>query len=178
MTGHLLNISNRSTQSVDLVDQLRADWLEEMPDLDTSAMGVAGRIQIISQKLQHRVAKALKPFDLKYSDFDVLATLRRRGPPFALTPTELMQSVVLSSGSIATLLKRLETRGFIVREGDVNDGRVCKAVLTQAGRQLVEKAVAVRFREARTAMSCLSQQQMQDLEENLRLLNFELADPD
>jgi DNA-binding MarR family transcriptional regulator len=163
------------TEKRDVLDRLVEDWGAELPGLDTSAMEVVGRITILAQKLQIRVATALKPFDLSYSDFDVLATLRRSGAPFALTPTELMDSVLLTSGAITALLRRLEKRSLIVRESDASDGRVRRAVLTAKGAVLVEEAAAARFCEASQALAGIDQESREALATHLRKLNLSLA---
>ncbi len=66
----------------DLVDRLQEDWARERPELDDSAMAVVGRLLHLGRALEARANAALKSVGLAYTDFDVLATLRRAGEPF------------------------------------------------------------------------------------------------
>jgi DNA-binding MarR family transcriptional regulator len=139
----------------DLVDRLLADWTRERPDLDVSAMAVVGRILYLAQVLQARASGALKTAGTAYTDFDVLATLRRSGQPWRLTPTALRHSVLLTSGAMTACLNRLEAQGLIVREPASDDRRVLAAVLTEPGRALADRAATLRFAEAQQAVSGL-----------------------
>lgn len=141
----------------DLIDGLIADWSLRHPSIDASSMAVVGRILILARRLEARVAESLKPFELHYSDFDVLATLRRSGAPYELAPKQLIQSVLLTSGGMTALLDRLTDRGYIKRGHDKKDGRVRTAILTSAGKTIVDKAVRARFEEANQAITCLDE---------------------
>ena len=111
-----------------------ADWRREDPSLRAGAMQVVGRILRLGRAYQDEVSALLRPHGLSYSDFDVIATLRRSGPPYALTPTQLQHSVLLTSGAMTACLKRLQQRGLIARAADDQDGRSFAAKLTKKVR--------------------------------------------
>jgi DNA-binding MarR family transcriptional regulator len=159
----------------DLVDRLQEDWTRERPELDVSAMAVVGRLLHLGRALEARANAALKSVGLAYTDFDVLATLRRAGEPFRLTPTALRRSVVLTSGAMTACLNRLEAQGLLTREPDAEDGRVLTARLTPQGRALVDRAAALRFQEAAEALKGLTPRQAEDLSNLLRTLNLSLG---
>ena len=69
----------------DIIDQLIDQWERERPDLDARPMAVVGRILRLAAHLDRRVNEALKPFGLAVWGFDMLATLRRQGAPYAHT---------------------------------------------------------------------------------------------
>ncbi|MEL6821396.1 MAG: MarR family transcriptional regulator [Calditrichota bacterium] len=161
---------NFGTNMHDLIDRLIEEWKTERPELDTSAMGVVGRIIMLGNLLQKRAGEALKPFGMHYTDLDVLATLRRSGPPYRLTPTELLNSVLLTSGAMTTLLNRLEKSGHITREPDPNDGRVKAVKLTEQGIELIDRAIEIRFKEARESISGVSKRDFSELEKILKKL--------
>jgi len=117
----------------DLIDSLIADWGRERPDLDASAMAVVGRLLRVTVALDGRINEVLKPYGLLYSEFDALATLLRSGKPFELTPTELQEAVVLTSGAMTALLNRLTKKGLIARRKSKVDGRSLTARLTAKG---------------------------------------------
>ena len=146
----------RRTESDDRNDRLLAEWQAERPELDAAAMAVVGRLLSIGRQLEARANAALRPLGLHYTDLDVLATLRRGGRPYRRTPTELRDSVLITSGAMTACLDRLERNGLISRIADPKDRRSSAAALTREGRALIDKAIAVRFAEAADALSGLS----------------------
>jgi DNA-binding MarR family transcriptional regulator len=160
----------------DLVDRLLSDWSRERPDLDVTAMAAVGRILQLGQVLEARANTALKAVGIAYTDFDVLATLRRSGPPWRLTPTALRRSVLLSSGAMTACLNRLEAQGLITREPAADDRRVLAAVLTEPGRALADRAATLRFAEAQQAVSGLTGNELETLGGLLKTLATSLGD--
>ena len=158
----------------DVVDQLLRDWRRERPDLDASAMAVVGRILHLAGRLEARAEEVLKPTGLSYTDLDVLATLRRSGPPCRLKPTLLRRSVLLTSGAMTACLDRLEARGLLTRERDPDDRRALTAMLTDRGRELVDAAIGVRFAEAAGAVTSLNGQERDHLAALLRKMTLGL----
>lgn len=124
----------------DHVDRLRAQWREARPDLDTSPVEIFGRIHRLSRLIAPGIEAALARHGLDRGEFDVLATLRRHGPPFRLTPTDLYAALLVASGSLTHRLGRLERAGFVRRVPAEHDGRVLAAELTEKGRRAVEAA--------------------------------------
>lgn len=147
----------------DVIDYLIEEWKQERPELDASAMGVVGRILQLGKKLEKRAGHALKDSGIYYTDLDVLATLRRTGKPYQLTPTQLMKSVLVTSGAMTALLVRLEKMKLIYRLPDPNDGRVKIAALTKEGIKVIEKAIEVRFQEASDSINVLSDNEKHQL---------------
>ena len=99
---------------MDLIDRMNEQWRAARPDLDSGPLEVVGRVIVLAQYLERSVNEALAPHGLTLGQFDILATLRRR-PDDRLTPTQLMQSVLLSSGGMTNRLDRLEEAGWIRR---------------------------------------------------------------
>ncbi len=125
----------------DHVDEILTQWQEERPDLDTSPMGIVGRISRLSRGLGSVLKPVFEQHGINTGEFDVLATLRRSGKPYQLTPTQLFKSAMLTSGAMTNRLDRLEKAGLIVREADPNDRRSLTVALTPVGLKLVNKAV-------------------------------------
>ena len=156
----------------DLVDQLIADWAREIPDLDTDAMRVVGRVLRLGRKFETRINEILKPHGLRYTDFDVLATLRRSGKPYCLAPKELLKSVVITSGGMTAALDRLTDAGLIERVPNSDDRRSMSARLTAGGTRLVEELIVVRFRDASRSIDALSPAEQVTLGNLLRKLTM------
>ena len=75
---------------------------------------------------------------LSRGEFDVLATLRRSGPPYALTPTELYRATMVSSGGMTSRIDRLEKAGHIARKPHPSDRRALMVALTAKGRKTID----------------------------------------
>lgn len=155
---------------MDLIDQLRADWKESSPDLDTSGIDLEGRLIRLGRLLEQKTEEVLKSHGLRYTDFDILATLRRQGAPYSLTPTQLLQSILLTSGAMTAALKRLETAGWIERGSDEMDGRVRTVILLPAGRTLANRVVKARFQSALETSSLVRAAERKSLIRSLREL--------
>lgn len=166
-----------STDGQDKIDRLIAEWQAERPDLAVDAMAIVGRLLSLGRQLEARAAAMLKPLGLHYTDLDVLATLRRQGKPFRLTPTELRESVLITSGAMTACLDRLEGNGLIARASHPSDRRSIAAELTAAGRKLIDKAIVVRFEEATDAVSVLTEAERKQLERLLKKLGSGLNRP-
>lgn len=152
----------------DLIEDLIQDWSNESPELDTSGMEVVGRILYLGRILEKRASKSVEAFGIHYTDFDVLATLRRSGKPFELTPSVLMKSVVITSGAMTAALNRLLKMELVYRAPDPEDGRVKRVGLTDKGMELINKTIHLRFDEAKQAVDFLSKHEQQTLSNELK----------
>lgn len=159
----------------DLVDRLIEDWRRERPDLDASPMAAVGRIIHAGRILEARADKAVKPYGLIYTDLDVLATLRRAGAPFRLTPTDLRSSVLLTSGAMTAALARLARLRLITRAQGKDDRRVRWVTLTASGKSIVDRAIGARFAEAEAALCGLAPGARTDLARALKTLIASIA---
>lgn len=154
----------------DAIDLVLEKWRRQCPRFDAQPIAVVGRILRLAGILERRANLALKRFDLPYWAFDVLAALRREGKPYASTPTELMQSTLLSSGAMTNRIDRLESLGLVSRKPDPNDRRSLQVQLTAKGLRLLDKAVAVRMQEAEQALQSLTPRDRKLLSDLLRKL--------
>ena len=92
----------------DGVDTILEQWQRERPDLDSSPIGVIGRISRLARELEARLEPVYKAHGLEPGWHDVLATLRRTGPPYQLRPTEFTDALMLTSSGTTKRLDRLE----------------------------------------------------------------------
>ncbi|MDQ1858094.1 MULTISPECIES: MarR family winged helix-turn-helix transcriptional regulator [unclassified Chryseobacterium] len=60
-----------------------------------------------------------------------------------LTVTHIGEKLFLDSGTLTPLLKRLESKGFIIRKRKKEDERVVEVFLDEAGKQLQQKACEI-----------------------------------
>ena len=66
----------------DAVDAIKRQWQAERPDLTLDSMGIFGRVKRCANLMTNRLENTFMKYDLNYWEFDVLATLRRSGPPY------------------------------------------------------------------------------------------------
>ncbi len=158
----------------DVVDRVLDQWQRERPDLDAQALAVVGRILRLAGILERRANLTLEEFGIPIWAFDVLGTLRRHGKPYSMTPTELMQSAMLSSGAMTNRIDRLEKLGLVVRKPDRHDRRSLQVRLTPKGRKLVDAAAVVRFDEAADALCKTPPTERKRLAASLRQLLIHL----
>lgn len=158
------------SQPQDAVQRILQQWDEQRPDLDVSAMAILGRLaraQILAQK---QVNQVLAGFDLSCWEFDVLASLRRAGAPYRLSPTALFSALMLSSGTMTRQLQQLEARGFIARLSNPQDARSMLVELTKAGLVLIDQAIAAHVQNQHQILTGLSAQDWQQLDLSLQSL--------
>lgn len=131
-----------------LIDRVADEWATQMPELNSNALLVVGKLGLLARKLEARLARRLAEIDLNLTDFDIIATLRRSGAPYTLRPSDLSDNIVLTSGGMTAALTRLRANGLIKRENHSGDGRSKPVKLTAKGVALAEKAIAMRLDEA------------------------------
>ncbi|UXS02916.1 MarR family winged helix-turn-helix transcriptional regulator [Agrobacterium tumefaciens] len=130
-----------SKDTADRVDQILAQWRKERPDLDVGPMGVLGRLRRLSIHLGREVETVLLKHGLSSSAFDVLATLRRAGAPYQLSPGDLLAMTMVSSGTMTNRIDQLEKAGLVERVHNPQDRRSVLISLTDKGFSVVEDAV-------------------------------------
>jgi DNA-binding MarR family transcriptional regulator len=154
----------------DHVDRILEQWARERPDLDASPMGIVGRVSRLSLVFERAIADTFRAFDLGPDEFDVLATLRRSGPPYALNPKHLRRSMMITSATMTHRLDKLEGRGLVRRSNDPNDRRGIVVHLTEKGKDLVDKALEGHLATERRLIAHLSRRDRTQLADLLRRL--------
>jgi DNA-binding MarR family transcriptional regulator len=152
----------------DAIDAIEAQWRRERPDLDPSPMTVIGRISRLASLLERELEPVFAQYGLAWCDFDVLATLRRSGEPYRLTPTELSRSTMLTTGGMTKRLDRLEANGLVRREADPRDRRGKLIALTDEGRALIDRAIKGHLENEERLLSSLSRSDRKQLANLLR----------
>jgi DNA-binding MarR family transcriptional regulator len=160
---------------LDPVDKILAQWQQERPDLDVSPMGVIGRMWRLAKHLERAIQETFSEFSLTIGEFDVLASLRRSGNPYHLSPTELFNTLMVSSGTMTHRLDRLEKAELVKRIPDRSDRRGTIIVLTDKGFNLIEKAVEAHVKNEHQILSVLESSEREALILLLRklLVSFE-----
>lgn len=139
-------------------------WQRELPQLDTRAMQLVGQLGTVAQLMARDWLNPLfAEHGLQPGEFDVLATLRRSGAPYALTPTALYEAAMLSSGGMTNRIDRLETAGLIERRKHPTDRRGVLVALTSEGRELIDKLVLLHVANEQRMLAALTAREQTQL---------------
>jgi len=161
---------------MDEVDAITAAWLAERPDLDVRPLHILSRISRLAQLLDERRTQAFAEHGLAGHEFDVLAALRRSGPPYQRTPGQLIEATHVTSGTMTNRLDRLAERNLVVRKAHPEDGRQSLVRLTPLGKCRVDAALETLLASERALLGGLSAAQRGSLAAGLRRLLHTLAD--
>ena len=160
----------------DHVDHLIEQWGRVLPELDVSPMEVIARISRLCRILEREVEAIYPEFGLNRALFGVLAALRRAGPPYQLSPTDLYNSLLITSGAVTNRLERLTAAGLVRRIPDPDDGRSLLVALTPKGRRLIDRVVSLHYERERDLLTPLSPGERETLSDELRRLLLALED--
>lgn len=154
---------------MDRIDNITQQWQRERPDLDISPMGLIGRLGNITLHLSREMEKVFSQFGLNTSSFDVLATLRRAGDPYTLSPGEMLSTLMVTSGTMTNRIDQLEKAGWVIRNVNPEDGRSFLVSLTAEGLKLINQVIEAHAENQKRLVSGLSQQEQQALNQLLKV---------
>jgi DNA-binding MarR family transcriptional regulator len=158
----------------DEVDRLIAAWKIARPDLDLSPFEILSRITRIARQLD--IARRDAFAEIETWGFDVLAALRRAGAPYQLSPGQLMQETMVTSGTMTNRLDHLEELKLITRQPDPSDGRGSLVTLTLTGIQAVDEALSELLERERELLAALSKDERSHLAQLLSVLASTVED--
>lgn len=141
------------TQKVSLIEQIlakmRTNWFEN--DLD--AIATTKRLYHAREIFFGSAKQVMEKFSLSAGEYDALGSLRIQGEPYELTPSDICQANMLSSGGLTKVLNHLESRALITRRACTEDQRSRKVQLTQQGKQLIDNVLEEVFTSYRNLMN-------------------------
>ena len=126
-------------------------------------MGIIGRVARLYLAYQREMHKTFAEFGLNAAKFDVLATLRRSGAPYVLSPGDLLKATMVASGTMTNRLDRLEADGLVKREVNPEDSRSFLVGLTEEGFALIERVVTAHVQTQARLLEGLSPQEIEAL---------------
>jgi DNA-binding MarR family transcriptional regulator len=133
------------------------------------------RVGLLVDAFQHR---CLDRFGLLFIDYSVLRVLELIGPPYRMSPTELAEIVLRSSGGMTQILDRLERAGLVARAPDPDDRRRVVVELTAEGLRTADDANATYRREREHLLAELSDDEVEQLDAAVGRLLQVLTDAD
>jgi DNA-binding MarR family transcriptional regulator len=159
-----------TNEAPDHIDRILAQWRRERPDLNTAPMGTLGRLFRAAHLADAALVAHIRSYGLQPGWFDLLAALRRVGPPYQLNPTALRRATMLSSAGMTKRLDRLAEAGLIKRRADPADRRGTLVRLTHKGKTLIDKAVETHLANEKRLLSALEPDDQRALDHLLRAL--------
>lgn len=126
----------------DEVDGLIEAWRSQRPDVDVRPMEVFSRVSRLSRHLDRARRTVFTEHAIEPWEFDVLAELRRSGPPYELSPGRLLRATLVTSGTMTNRVDRLAAAGLVRRRPDPADKRGVLVRLTDKGAEHIDDALA------------------------------------
>lgn len=155
---------------MDRAAEIVAQWRTQRPDLEPSPLLVFGRIQDLAARLDRALRPPFAAANLGNGDFDVLAALRRQGAPFELSPGQLSERMLVTTGAVTKRVDRLAARGLVERSVSQADGRGRVVRLTPAGRELCDRLIGEHLANEAAILKRLTADDQESLERLLALL--------
>lgn len=162
----------------DAVDRIVDEWRAERPDLDSSPIAVVGRVSRLARRIERRLGENFAAHGIEEWMYDVMATLRRIGPPHELCAGDLVDRSMVTTGAITHRVDRLVERGFVERRPDPVDRRKVVVRLTAAGIAKVDEVAPSHLAIEEELLGPLSSEERAALAAALRTVLVHLGDAD
>ena len=141
------------------------------PGTSCPADGIFGRLSDASERvMRDHMNPLFAQAGLQPGEFDVLATLRRSGKPYLLSPTQLYEALMISSGGMTNRLDRLERAGLVERRPDPDDRRGKLIALTDAGKRVIDDTIGRHVANEQRLLSVLTRAEQEKLNALLKKL--------
>ncbi len=153
---------------MDHVDKIVEQWHAERPDLDVGPMEIIGRFGRVANNLRDGMSRTFVKHGLNAPSFDVLATLRRSGKPYALSPGDLLKATMVTSGTMTNRIDQLVKAGLVERIKNEKDARSFVISLTEKGYNLIDQVVGEHVKTQHQLVESLSSEDRERLNEILK----------
>ncbi len=153
---------------MDEVDKKIRQWALQMPELDTKAMAITSRVLRVAKHMNDTLCQSFHQYGLTDAGFDVLATLLRAGPPHSLTPNQLLEQMLITSGTMTSRIDMLERKELVNRVVNLKDKRSVSVTLTKQGKLLIDKAIVEHSASQKQVISVFSKAEQATFEALLK----------
>lgn len=124
---------------MDVIREAHRQWVAHGWTDAADGMAAVTSVVRVQQLLLERIDGVLRPLDLTFARYELLRLLafsRAGGMPM----TRLGSLLQVHPTSVTSAVDRLERQGFVTRARSAEDGRVVLASITDAGRDVCERA--------------------------------------
>ena len=160
--------------SEDIVGRIVREASQAWPGYEDSSLEVVLRILRAYHFIDQELVRGQVDYGVSPAEFGVLIELRLAGPPYKMTPTQLYNRLLVTSGGITGRIDRLEKRGLLCRSPDPEDRRSILVELTESGHELIEVAAHTHFRIMERLTEGLTSEERKSLAALLRKLLVEI----
>jgi MarR family transcriptional regulator, transcriptional regulator for hemolysin len=111
---------------------------------------------------QARLGKVLGEFGITQKQYAILASLRwfeDKGEP--ITQTHLVEHTKIDKMTVSKAIRRLESKGLVLRERSAIDSRATNVRFSKIGRKIIQKAIVAIERADEDFFSCLNEKQLE-----------------
>jgi len=155
------------------LDKYYYDFDQEPKGFDVSILKIVMPLALVQKNLFNTTSSILeKKYGMTLTQINLLATLLFRNE--AISPTELSESMIFSSGGMTKLLKTLEAKELIERIASPQDGRSMLVNITDQGKALCQEAIPYLLEEDNKIFSILDKSEKQQLEKILKKLVYSM----
>jgi len=155
---------------VDAVDEITQQWERERPDMPVDSIGVVARILRIAKLLTDERRRTLTALGIDNATFDLLATLRRSGTPYRMSPSELAEACLVTCGAITQRAARAENAGLVRSRRTESGRRTLDVELTARGHLAIERDIEAMIGRERELISHVPAEDQERLADLLRQL--------
>lgn len=125
------------------------------------------RLIRLEARMQAAVGERLREIGVSIPQCDVLTTLTEKE---GVSQQELAARLYVTKGNISGLIDRLADAGLVERRSTANDRRQHAIYLTEAGRAMAERAIAVQRRWIASTLGRMAESDLEALEAKLLAL--------
>ena len=115
---------------------------ELTPEIYKDSISISASLFFLKNKMYDEGNNILSDvYNINQTHLDVLSTLYYLGNNYTLSPTELYERMLFSSGGMTKVLKQLEEKKYIQRVENSEDKRSKLVQLSQLGKEITIKAL-------------------------------------
>jgi DNA-binding MarR family transcriptional regulator len=151
------------------------EWRRERPDVDLTAFIIAAAIKQIDQQTEAEFRRLSAKLGIGPGDLRVLFALRRSGIDNPRRPTDLFQSLLVTSGAVTKQVDRLVSEGLVQRLPDPSYKRGSLIRLTRRGTKVADAAIEAICSDETTIGAAISSLSEADREISKQFLQRLLA---
>ena len=153
------------------IKHLIEEWRRERPDVDLTPFIIAGSIKQIDQQTEAEFRRLSTSLGIGAGDLRVLFALRRSGIDHPRRPTDLFQSLLVTSGAVTKQVDRLESEGLVERLPDPSYQRGFLIKITRRGVKVADNAIEAICSDKTTIGAAIASLSAQEREIGKRFLS-------
>ena len=162
-------------QRQDSIDRFLETAISAFPEVDPEVEAAVDRILKIDKTIDRLTERTVSRFGLNTGEFRLLVKLRET-PGHRMAAGHLAKRHNLSTGAMTNRLDRLEEAGFALRERDPGDRRSVLVSMTEAGSEVLGRAIAAQASVERDMIGVLSAKEQRQLNVLLRRIMLGIED--